>query len=446
MRRFARVLLLVVLSGVGGAVAAVPAAAASGAASAPAVRYAAGKVTFVGLSSFTIQTGARQTGMIGALTAAADQITAKDYPYVWGGGHSAAGVPSVGIGQRPGRPEQIGYDCSGAVAAVLAGAGLWPARTAVPNDAGVIDYLLRRRLIAPGPASSPDGVTLYDHPGIHIFMNINGRFWGTSDGQNGADPAGGAGWLSDAAIDAHSKKFLEYHFLPGVLARGGPGVPRGAGPGQDYTFQFATDPLLGFGLLPGDAVRVGYRPSGIGTMNATAITYAGERTATGTLVAAGAGGSSLTLMSADGTTTTYGTGGDLTLMRQLALGDVVSVAYTQTPMPTAEDMSPVSLLPTPTQVGAFIASAGNAQWVTEAHSVQVSAPAGAGVASGTVTAVGADRSSLTLQTASGAEQLFSTAGLALAGVRVGATVTVDFAQAAGGVAVAELVRSGAAPS
>jgi hypothetical protein len=44
---------------------------------------------------------------------AAQAITAKRFPYVWGGGHGAAGVPSGG-----------GFDCSGSVCAVLAAAGL----------------------------------------------------------------------------------------------------------------------------------------------------------------------------------------------------------------------------------------------------------------------------------------------------------------------------------
>ena len=44
---------------------------------------------------------------------AAKAIDAKHYPYVWGGGHGAAGQPSGG-----------GYDCSGSTCAVLAAGGL----------------------------------------------------------------------------------------------------------------------------------------------------------------------------------------------------------------------------------------------------------------------------------------------------------------------------------
>lgn len=397
----------------------------------PAAQHAAGRVTFVGLTSFTIQTGGPQTGTINALTAAADRITARDYPYVWGGGHGAAGVPSTGSRWRGNSRTRVGYDCSGAVAAVLAGAGLWPAGSAVPNDAGVIGYLLRRRLIAAGPASSRNGVTLYDHPGIHIFMNINGRFWGTSDGQKGADPAGGAGWISDAALDAHSGKFLEYHIVPRVL--------RATSSGQSYTFGLERDPLLQFGLMPGDSVRVGYERSSIGTMNATAIDYGGERTATGTLVQAAGDGSSFTLMGRGGVSRTYQTGGDAALTQQFALGDVVSVNYTSTPPPTAADMAPGPLQLSGTQAIAFVASA--ARRVAVAHSVAVGAPAGAAQVSGTVVAVAGDGSSFTVRAASGAERRFSTADVVLPSLSVGVAVTVDFVQATGGVPVVEQVQS-----
>ena len=63
----------------------------------PTAGGARGKVTFVGPSSFTIQTSGRRMGMLNALTASANSVTGKDYPYVWGGGHGAAGVASVGV-------------------------------------------------------------------------------------------------------------------------------------------------------------------------------------------------------------------------------------------------------------------------------------------------------------------------------------------------------------
>jgi hypothetical protein len=52
--------------------------------------------------------------------AAAQSLSAKGYPYVWGGGHAHAGTPDRGTGRDPG----IGYDCSGLQGAMLAAAGM----------------------------------------------------------------------------------------------------------------------------------------------------------------------------------------------------------------------------------------------------------------------------------------------------------------------------------
>ena len=61
---------------------------------------------------------------------------------------------------------------------MLADAGVWPAGSGVPADNGVIAQLRSEHLIARGTGT----VTLYDGPGVHIFMSIEGRFFGTSDG------------------------------------------------------------------------------------------------------------------------------------------------------------------------------------------------------------------------------------------------------------------------
>ena len=440
-RRLGRLLVLLftcavsagtaVAASAAGAVSARPAVAVTARAARTGARLTgpqtAGRVTFVGASSFTIQTGGRRTGMLNALARAADAVTAKDYPYVWGGGHGAAGVASVGDPGPGHNGTRIGYDCSGAVAAVLARVGLWRAGSGVPNDAGVISALLRRGVIAPGPASAPDGVTLYDHPGVHIFMNINGRFWGTSDGGAGADRRGGAGWISDGAWDAHSKQFKQYHFVPSVLKNS-------AGYGQDYTFQFVRNPFLMLGLLPGETVRVSYAHSGIGTMNAMAIDYTGARLDTGTVVAVALDDSSFTLMGANGTLSTYETGGNPALTGRLALGDVVSVAYTTAHAASAFD-------------GAFVASASRTRPVTMAHTVQLKAAAGAAEVSGTVTGILGAGAAIRVQSDTGTGQTFTTAGdrAMLRGIRRGETVTVSFVQATGGMAVAERVQT-AAPS
>ena len=56
-----------------------------------------------------------ESNAIDAVYQAAQAMHAKRYPYVWGGGHGAAGTPS---GTYP------GYDCSGSTCAILAAAGL----------------------------------------------------------------------------------------------------------------------------------------------------------------------------------------------------------------------------------------------------------------------------------------------------------------------------------
>ena len=102
--------------------------------------------------------------MIAAMIAAADRIDKARYPYRWGGGHNA----------RFSGP----YDCSGAVSAVLRAAGLLDA----PMVSGQF-----MRWGRPGPGA----VTIYANAG-HMYMSINGRFWGTSR----SNPGGGAGWFN----------------------------------------------------------------------------------------------------------------------------------------------------------------------------------------------------------------------------------------------------------
>ncbi|HUE28333.1 MAG TPA: hypothetical protein VMP89_16280, partial [Solirubrobacteraceae bacterium] len=237
-----------------------------------------GAVTSVSWSSFTIQTPGRPIGIVNALSVAAGSITKKDYPYVYGGGHALAGTASIGI-RGPGyNGRRIGFDCSGAVAAVLSAAGLWPAGSGVPNDAGIVSQLLSEGLIARGVGTGPVAVTLYDHRGVHIFMNIDGRFFGTSDGGGGGNSNGGAGWLDDGAPDASSPFYKSYHFVRSVL--------RGStSSGHDVTFQTSGVQGLGGGLSVGDKVQVSYQELSSGSLLATAIAYPGATTSTGTVEA-----------------------------------------------------------------------------------------------------------------------------------------------------------------
>jgi hypothetical protein len=264
-------LALTLTAGVTAAGATAAGATAAGAATASALT---GKVIGVGSTSFTLQTNGTQVGVINALIRAATKITDEDTPYVWGGGHAEAGVPSVGI-KGPGyNGKTAGFDCSGSVAAVLAGAGLWPAGAGVPADNGVISELMADHLIAAGVGTGPDSVDLYDDPGVHIFMSIDGRFFGTSDGDGGGDAAGGAGWLDDGADDASNHAFKTYHVLPSALKQK-------TSWGTDYTFQLSSDGLFAAteknlavslgdlpvsDLLSGERVRVSYTAQSTGML------------------------------------------------------------------------------------------------------------------------------------------------------------------------------------
>src|SRR5947209_17405111 len=96
----------------------------------PAAAFAdsvTGTLSVVGSTSFTIQTPGRAVGVVSALANAANRVTQNDFPYVYGGGHAQAGIASVGIKGHGYNGRRVGYDCSGSVAAVLTGAGLWPA-------------------------------------------------------------------------------------------------------------------------------------------------------------------------------------------------------------------------------------------------------------------------------------------------------------------------------
>lgn len=183
----------------------------------PAGGHASGTLIGVSGRTFAIAAAGGRMSVVAALTAAADGVSAGDFPYVYGGGHSGAGIASIGT-KGPGyNGRRIGFDCSGSVAAVLSEAGLWPVAGGVPNDAGVITELRHAHLIARGVGRGAGEVTLYDDAGVHIFMNIDGHFFGTSDGAGGGNPNGGAGWLDDGAPDATSRRYKAYHLLAGVL-------------------------------------------------------------------------------------------------------------------------------------------------------------------------------------------------------------------------------------
>jgi hypothetical protein len=325
-------------------------ALAPAASAAPVSGALTGRITYVGSNTLTIQTNGHSLGVITAMTRTATALTAGNYAYVWGGGHAMAGVASV-------RGRNKGFDCSGSVAAVLAGAGLYPAGAGVPNDYGVIQYLRARGLIARGPGKAPNAVNLYDHPGVHIFMSIDGRFFGTSDG-GGGNRKGGPTWLDDGAWDSYSKAFHRWHFLPSVLRNH-------TIYGHSYTFQTFAHPEFVYGTELGDKVTVDYTQWNTGSMGIRGLDYAGAHTINGTVTAGT--GSTLTVQTQAGKTLVFSTALVGQLLSGVQVADGVQITYakdaagrliphalqiTSTPLPPAPTGGPTSTGPgTPTNPG-----------------------------------------------------------------------------------------------
>jgi hypothetical protein len=245
------------------------AVATSAAAAAPKTAVVRGKIAKVGDYQFTLQVPGTGVGVVAELTAAADRIAAQDWPYVWGGGHALAGVASTGEKGGPGyNGKRKGFDCSGSVAAVLVAGGLWPLDTSVPSDNGIISELKQNGLISKGAASGPGTVTLYDWPGNHIFMNIDGRFWGTSDGSANANSKGGPGWLTGYPYNAISKHYKAYHFFADKL-----NTTSIAGETLGFTYPQTGTEVLGT-FKAGSSVKVTYKEGGHSIMVATALAKA----------------------------------------------------------------------------------------------------------------------------------------------------------------------------
>ena len=223
-----------------------------------------GTVVGVAGHTFAVEAPGGRMSVIAALAAAADGVTAGDFPYVYAGGHAQAGIASIGA-KGPGfNGRRIGFDCSGSVAAVLSEAGLWPVAAGVPSDAGIISELLHEHLIARGRGHGTTSVTFYDNAGVHIFMEINGRFFGTSDGAGGGNPNGGAGWLDDGAPDASSHRYKPYHLLPGVLHKQ-------TSLERILTFQTRGHAAVTHGLMLGSVVHVGYTVAANGSLVAQSV-------------------------------------------------------------------------------------------------------------------------------------------------------------------------------
>jgi hypothetical protein len=282
-----------------------------------------GKITYTDYGALTVQSGGRQMGRVNAMIRTANKLSSKVYPYVYAGGHAQAGVASIGMRGNGYNGHRKGFDCSGSVAAVLAGAGLWPAGGGVPNDAGIISQLLHEHLIARGAGRAPREVNLYDDPGYHIFMSINGRFFGTSDG-GGGNRKGGPTWLYDGAPDASTHAYKRYHVLPSVLRDK-------TTYGQSFAFQTYYRPTLMEGAVVGERARVHYRETKTGAMNALSVQYLGTQTATGTVTGVAENGAWLTIETPAPADQTYSfaTSTEAGIVSGLQQGDTVKVTYSK---------------------------------------------------------------------------------------------------------------------
>jgi hypothetical protein len=117
------------------------------------------------------------------LVAAANMVSAANFPYVWGGGH-----------EQPARFAP--FDCSGSVSYVVQQAG-YRVPTSVSGD-----------ISSWGFPSGPGRVTIFYNP-THTFMRIGNRYFGTS---GFARPGGGAGWFSTNHLPAsYLAQFSEVH-------------------------------------------------------------------------------------------------------------------------------------------------------------------------------------------------------------------------------------------
>lgn len=146
------------------------------------------------------------------LIAAANKVSAANFPYKWGGGH-----------EQPAHYEP--FDCSGSVSYITQQAG-YNVPTSTSGNIPQWHF--------PGGGGT---ATIFYNP-THTFMRIGGRYWGTS---GFARPGGGAGWFDQAPGASYLAGFNTVH-LPNLGAAGN----------------------LGEGLLGGGIAQPGWTgPSGI---------------------------------------------------------------------------------------------------------------------------------------------------------------------------------------
>ena len=130
------------------------------------------------------------------LVAAANRVSAANFPYAWGGGH-----------EQPSHFEP--FDCSGAVSFVTQQAGY---RVPTVTSGQMPSWAF------PG---GPGEATIFYNP-VHTFMRIGGRYWGTS---GFARPGGGAGWFDQSPSASYLQGFNTIH-LPDLGALSNVATPK----------------------------------------------------------------------------------------------------------------------------------------------------------------------------------------------------------------------------
>jgi hypothetical protein len=91
---------------------------------------------------------------------AGKQISERNLPYVWGGGHARVGVADGGTGRDPG----TGFDCSGYISACAAAAGMWPDGLKTGQVSGWFASSW-------GEAGEGEHITVYANGG-HVFAKV----------------------------------------------------------------------------------------------------------------------------------------------------------------------------------------------------------------------------------------------------------------------------------
>jgi len=158
--------------------------------------------------------------VITQLVQAAQHLSAQNYPYVWGGGHQTIGQPSTGIPGPGYNGTRVGFDCSGFVEAILYYAGILPS-TFQGDDRTIFNWLQNnlQGSFVPGQGSGTPECTVFDIPGEHIYIRINGTYYAAASPQStpqvGVSPGQAA--LDSVATAGH---FTRQYLLSDIASAG----------------------------------------------------------------------------------------------------------------------------------------------------------------------------------------------------------------------------------